>query len=704
MLAIDTETTGVDFYHGARPFFVSMCNTEGEVTYWEFEVNPKTRQVIYKEDDLKDIANVMKQEKDGYLLHNCIFDYNALASIGLWKYIDINEVFDKTHDTLLTAHLLHSNKEKSLDNMCLRWLNLDITKYEKDLEKAVKYCRTHAKDLGWKIAKKDKEDENIMPSAIDKTWQYDYWLPKALAKKLNYPEDHKYYTVLQKYALPDVEVLNHLNRRLQKEVRQRKLGALLDERKKLLKITYNMQRTGITVSSKTLDKVKNEFITESTNLATKCVNIAKCFNYDLVLPKGGSNKSLNSFMLDTLKLPPRYSKKAKTDKPCLDKNVMLHYQETLPQRSISLLFINSLLSKRARDVAVSYMKSYQRFWLPTEHTDYFVLHPSLNLTGTNTLRCSSSHPNEQNISKREGFNVRQCFGPKPGREWWSLDGKNIELRIPAYESGQKEFVDLFEKPDEPPYYGSNHLLIFHVLWPELWEAAVREVGEEQAGNYCKKKYNSTYYQWTKNGNFAIQYGAIDREDGEGTADRAYHQVGAHSKLKKRFTKQEQLNQYWLKFANKHGYVETIPDKNVDPTRGYPLLCKRTDYGRVKPTIPLSYHVQGTAMWLTARCKVEVSYKLEDYHKLDGLDYFLIMEVHDEIVLDFPAKGKEALEYDLSQEKLAKQKNTKVLNYRSNLGKIRELQRIMEKCGEGLSIPTPFGAEYHETNWAKGITV
>ena len=63
------------------------------------------------------------------------------------------------------------------------------------------------------------------------------------------------------------------------------------------------------------------------------------------------------------------------------------------------------------------------------------LHTSLNMCGTDTLRWSSNNPNSQNISKKEGFNLRYAFGPAPGREWWSLDGqagigpRMVKLRV-----------------------------------------------------------------------------------------------------------------------------------------------------------------------------------------------------------------------------------------------------------------------------------
>jgi DNA polymerase I-like protein with 3'-5' exonuclease and polymerase domains len=316
--------------------------------------------------------------------------------------------------------------------------------------------------------------------------------------------------------------------------------------------------------------------------------------------------------------------------------------------------------------------------------DWYVLHPSLNPTGTDTLRWSSSQPNSQNVSKNEDLNLRYCFGPAPGREWWSLDAKNIELRIPAYESGQKDLIDLFERPDDPPFYGSTHLLNFSVVYPDLWEKELREVGLEKVGPHCKKKYASSWYQWCKNGGFKLQYGGIN-------ADPTFHRVGATDLLRARFSKLEALNQHYIRYAEKHGYVETMPDRSVDPDHGYPLLCSRTEYGRIKPTVPLNYHVQGTAMWWTMmamiRCQdyLDTLNKPISSHLRTHLGYHMTIQCHDELVFDFP-------------------RGTGAKPWNTNLPKIRRIQSIMERCGDGIGVPIPVGVEFHGESWAEGVTL
>jgi DNA polymerase I-like protein with 3'-5' exonuclease and polymerase domains len=328
------------------------------------------------------------------------------------------------------------------------------------------------------------------------------------------------------------------------------------------------------------------------------------------------------------------------------------------------------------------MESYVKFWVPVGDGGTFQLYPNLNPTGTGTLRFSSETPNEQNISKKEGYNIREAFGPGPGREWWSHDYENIELRLPGYKSGEQLLIDLFEKADEPPYYGSEHLLNFSVVYPDIWAQAVKEVGLDQAGPWLKKKYKDTWYQWCKNGDFAVGYGA-----GDATADTAFHRKGARKLLIERFSRKEALNQECIAFARRLGYVETWPDKTVDPDRGYPIYCSRSEYGDISPTVPLNYKVQGTAMWCTRKAMVRC------HEFLNGLNhgqlflrrrwpggYFIHMQVHDEMDFDFPALGKE------------------------NLPVVNECKRLMELSGDDVGVPLRVSVSYHPENWKDEVKI
>src|SRR6187455_1410176 len=126
MISLDTETTGVDLRHGARPFFVTTCDEAGEVTYWEWDVDPLTRQPDVPLEDQMEITKILKGA-DSIILQNPKFDKAALDSIGITEWD-----WGKVHDTLLAGHLLASNRPHNLTDMAMQYLGADIEPYEKE--------------------------------------------------------------------------------------------------------------------------------------------------------------------------------------------------------------------------------------------------------------------------------------------------------------------------------------------------------------------------------------------------------------------------------------------------------------------------------------------------------------------------------------------------------------------------------------------
>lgn len=698
MIALDSETTGLDLYHGAKPFLVTAAHEDGTVQFWEWDVDPLTREVHVPAEDQAEINELLTSNRDGEVaLHNSKFDVTALDSLGAshirWSWRPVR-------DTLLAGHLLATSQPHDLTSMVLHYLGEDLEPYEKRLEEAVLSCRRVVQqarlkmkrgndggDLAlWRIAEKNLPE---MPSARDKTWKIDSWLPRVMARHLNYVTGHPWQTVLSDYANADSVATLALWRVLKAEIERRGLWNIYAARLKLLPVLHDMERRGPTSNGQELEALIEEYVVESERASRVCVNIAAGFGYDLKMPKSGNNGSLRKLLFGTaenggkdavLKLPMlKFSDT--TGEPSLDKEVLERYEGTLPANSSALAFVKALSTKRRCDTAVSYMSGYKRFWLPIsgdwcDGNGWYVLHPNINPTGTITLRLSSSHPNEQNISKKEGFNLRRCFGPAPGREWWSLDAKNIELRIPAYESNEEEFIRLFERPDEPPFFGSNHLLVSSILFPKEFSAC-RDNGHVD-GRIFKKKYSATLYDRVKRGNFCVQYGGQEE-----LADATYGVEGAFDLINSRFEKQSALNRRYIAFANRHGYVETTPDRSVDPEHGYPILCQRTSYGKIKPTVPFNYHVQGTACWWMIMAMVRCHDCLQAWSKKDRRGYFIALTVHDELVFDFP-------------------KGTGVEPWRTNLPRIKEIKRLMEVGGDYIGVPTPVSVEYHSTNYAEGL--
>jgi hypothetical protein len=352
-------------------------------------------------------------------------------------------------------------------------------------------------------------------------------------------------------------------------------------------------------------------------------------------------------------------------------------------------FIRILVDKRKHDTGLSYMESYRRFWVPTEVPDYYRVHSSLNPCATDHLRWGSNSPNLQNVGKQEmrckecdgkgcdmcggsGFamlSARYCFGPMPGREWYSMDFESIEKRIPAYECMELSLIELFEHPNEPPYWGSDHNLTCSILWPDKYNPIAHIKGE------FKKLYINEYKR-AKNTNFAKQYGAGKRK-----VDATAGVPGAYDKIDRGMPLLAALQAKYLTLAERTGWVETMPDKTVDPSRGYPILASRTEDGRVLSTTPFNYHVSGTACWCKNKALVRCSDQLAKW-RAEGFDGRMVLEIHDEILFDFP-RGPEP---------------------DSNRERALILKGLMEQSGDDIGIPTPVSSERHDRTWAIGVHI
>lgn len=666
VISLDTETTGLDVHHGTLPFMFLVCMPDGEPLVWEYDVDPFTRQPIYP----KYWRNKILERIHGYeiVAHNWNYDFGMCLKAGL----DLKRF--KLHDTLIMSHLANSLLDHDLSALTSQYLRSNIDHYEMDINSAVNKARGLVKthELGWWTA----EPSPQMPSVDKKKWKADMWLLRAMVKEAkktgNYDlvpgacpdtiDDHPWNTLVADYGVGDISSTLVLFHKLWEILEEEELLDLYNERMKLFHTQFKMQWNGITMSRSRTKETKKGVRKSIRNGKRKCVKIAKdLFDYDLDMPKTGVNDSMRDFFSDVMKLPV-VAKSKKTGNASYNKDAIEKYSTMFEEGSDRHTFFDSLIAKRQSDTELSYIQGYERHWQPV-NDDVMIIHSTLKQCGTNTLRGSSSNPNQQNIKQR----LRYCYGPAPGREWYSIDYNNLELRIPAYESGEPSMVKIFESPDEGPYYGSYHLLIFDILHPKLYKKYGPEV---------KVKFKKTYYSKVKQGNFAVLYGAMKES---GTADRAYGIPGAQQMIEDRLERLSALNQKYIRMAQKYGYVETIPDRDLGG-RGYPLYVPLDKYGRVKPTCPLNYHTQGTACWVIQRAAVEIQEMLDRWNKgrPPEKQFKMIIQVHDEIVFDFPKGTKK--------------------------WRLRKIRDIMERQGERIGANLTVGIDRHDENWAEGIEI
>lgn len=719
IISLDTETTGIDLAHGAAPFLVTWCEPGEGPCFIEWDVDPITRKPNVLPEDVAHITELL-DSADTIYLHNAKFDARALANIG------INLPWSKVRDTLIASHLLSTNTPHNLTYLCGEYLHVDIEPHELHIKKVTQECRSIVKQLypNWLIA-----DEGIpgMPSVSisskrdeDKPWKNDMWLPRALTLAHNSP-DPKWTDACSRYACADSEHTIYLGIELEKRIREQGLWAIYEHRLHLPRVDCEMECYGITARG---DYTKNSILQYELHIVEieeALIAIAKEYGHNLELAEGASindnmrdffygaiwqecpschmtkrikhwngespssdalctkcasrkrkpvNVTLQTRRRDNLALPNITSKK--TGNASLDADAMRDYKAML--EGTALEFVELLADKRMYDTAITYMKAYRRYWLPASryYPDYYRIHPFINPCGTDHLRQSSNSPNCQNVSgESKELSNRACFGPLPSREWWSMDFKSIEARIPAYESREPALVEIFDNPDSPPYWGSQYNLVASILFPDKYSPYANESG-------AFKKYEPKYYKRAKFFVLARNYGAGKRK-GDSLAGFS----GASDMVESGLPLLSALQAKYLRFAERMGYVETLPDKTVDPMRGYPIMASRTNEGRVLSTTPFNYHISGTACWCKNIAMIRCSDRCAEWRE-HGFDAHMTLEVHDELLFDFP-RGKTMEE---------------------NLPRAMELMEIMKQTGSNLipSIPTPISVKYHTESWEEGIVV
>lgn len=732
IISLDTETSGVDFVHGAMPYLVTTCADDGEIRFWEWPVYPLTRKPDVPSSDIQDIVELI-EAADLVYLQNSKFDARALLAIG------IQLPWPKVRDTLIMGHLLASNMPHDLTWMVMQYLGADIEPLELEIKEVTKACRAIAKRdyPEWLLA---DEGAPGMPSVKnsskrdeDKPWKNDMWLPRALVAQWDIEgkpiDDDRWLTACSKYANGDSEHTLYLGLEMERLIRERGYWKQYEERLHLPRIACEMECYGVTAIGTYTDKTIQDYSEYVAEAGDALVVIAQEYGHQLELADGASiNDNMRDFFYGSIKQECphcNYEKRVKhwngdvldeyevcpkclnrkrgpmthqlittqrsnlglsvignkkSGNASLDKEAMQEYLVTLDGSGYD--FIKLLMGKRKRDTDLTYMEAYRRFWVQSAVKDYYRIHPSLNPCATNHLRWASNSPNLQNVGKQEDdcedcdgegcpwcnntgksrLSIRNCFGPLPDREWWSMDYQNIELRIPAYESGEAAMIELFEKSNDPPYFGSYHLLNASIIYPqEFWPLA------EKKGAF-KDRYKSTLYQYDKNGGFALQYGC-----GERKADKTFRVKGAYRLLKEKLPKIAALSDKYVQMAERQGYVTTLG--------GYPILASRTDDGRVLTTTPFNYHVSGSACEAKNRGLVRCSDQLAAWQQ-EGFDGHIALEIHDEILFDFP-RGKTPDE---------------------NNWRALELKRLMELSGNDIGIPCPVSVEYHDTSWAKGVAI
>ncbi len=357
----------------------------------------------------------------------------------------------------------------------------------------------------------------------------------------------------------------------------------------LIGILTEMEETGIALDLAALELLRARMSARLVDLTQDIYRLAgTSFNLN-------SPRQLGQVLFDRLKLP--VIKRGKTG-PSTDSSVLQHLarQHPLPQRLLEYRELAKLVS--------TYVEALPRLVNPATGR----VHTSWNQTATATGRLSSSDPNLQNIPiKTElGRSIRAAFvSGGPDRMLVSADYSQIELRILAHLSEDPRLCRAFAEGRDIHRYTAS--LIYGLPEPE--------VGPEQRSAM-------------KAVNFGILYGmtahGLSQELGIPPQD-AEAFIAAYFE---RYPAVRGYQEAQIAKARSAGYVETLLGR-----RRYVPEVNSPDgvLRQVGERMAINAPVQGTAADLIKQAMLRLSRALRKH----GLASRLVLQVHDELVLDVP---------------------------------------------------------------------
>ncbi len=363
----------------------------------------------------------------------------------------------------------------------------------------------------------------------------------------------------------------------------------------LVRVLVDMEWTGIAIDPALFTRLSSELTRDLSGLEAKIAAIAQS---QLNL---NSPKQLATLLFDKLQLP--VLKKTKTG-PSTDADV-LEQLAALGHEVPTLILEYRELQK---------LKSTYVDVLPLRvNRGTGRIHTSFNQTGAATGRLSSSDPNLQNIPIRtpRGEEIRTGFVPGPGWKFVVADYSQIELRLMAHLSEDPAFIAAFRSGGD--IHRQTASIIFAVP-PE-------QVTAEMRARAKTINFGTIYGQ----GPFALSRQLNISQDEAKAFITQYFE---------RFAGVRAYLDLQVKLARSQGYVETlfgrrryipeIKDKNFN---------LRAFAERTAANTPL----QGSAADLIKMAMVRIHGALAT-ERLRGR---LLLQVHDELVLEAPAEEAEA---------------------------------------------------------------
>ncbi|MDC0625507.1 DNA polymerase I [Alphaproteobacteria bacterium] len=545
--AIDTETNSLNIEE-ANLVGVSIAVNENTAYYIpinhkKLEDNKRLNSQIKETELIKLLKPICNDPSIIKIGHNIKYDLRILEKYGL-KLISIA-------DTMLLSY--------AIDN--------GITKHNMD---DLAYLHFNHSNIKFK--------ELVGSGKKEITFDF-----VEISKALDYAAED---------ALITLKLYNFLNNRIKNE----KGSFIYSEIDlPLINVLSSIEKNGIKVDTKYLNKLGEEFQKDSLVLEKKIYKFAgKNFNI-------GSPKQMGEILFVDLSI--QGGKKTKSGTFSTDSSTL------------------SSLSDQGYEIASLILDWRELTKLKSTYTDSLQnqatknnsrVHTSYGVANTLTGRLSSNDPNLQNIPIRtsNGRKIRKAFICDPNKILMSFDYSQIELRLAAEISGDKNFIKAFKNNED--IHSSTASQIFNIKTEEL------------DGEMRRK---------AKAINFGILYGISPY----GLAKQlSVTNSEAKNYIEDYFNKYPKIKKYMndqIQFAKTNLYVETIFGRRCNIKS---INDKNFSVRGFAERQAINAPIQGTAADIIKLAMIELNKMI-----ISGtLHAKILLQVHDELIFEIDEANKE----------------------------------------------------------------
>ena len=391
------------------------------------------------------------------------------------------------------------------------------------------------------------------------------------------------------YAAQDADFALRLEAHLRAQMDDKQLEMYLNLELPVAQVLFEMERNGVHIDRAELAAQSSELGAALLKLEEQAFQTAgQPFNLN-------SPKQLQEILFDKMGIPTKGLKKTASGGISTNEAVL---EQLAPDYPLPKIILENRSLAKLKSTYTDKLPEMINPRTGRVHTTYS---QAVAITG----RLASSNPNLQNIPIRtaEGRRVRRAFAAPEGRLIVSADYSQIELRIMAHLSGDKTLIAAFQNGED----------VHRRTAAEVFGIAPENVSPEQ------RRYAKTI-------NFGLIYGmgqyglakslGIDNLSAKNFIDRYFARYPGVAEYIQR-TKEE---------AAAQGYVETLFGRRLYLPD---IRAKNANARAGAERAAINAPMQGTASDLIKRAMIAVSHRLHS----DGLESKLIMQVHDELVLE-----------------------------------------------------------------------